>query len=192
MLIESQISKLRRFYRQRGSLPNYDSLRQVLGYKSKSTVYYLANHLISLGVLKRKDHKLIPGPNFQSIPFFHSVRAGFPGPAEEEANDRLSLDQFLIDKPLSTVLIRVKDDGMAGLGILSRDIAVVERSGSAKPGDLVAVRIEGECVVRTLGREKAGFRLDSASPRYPSVSLSAYPNAALMGVVRGVIRKFGM
>jgi repressor LexA len=191
MLIESQISKLRRHYRQSGSLPNYDSLRRVLGYKSKSTAYYLVNHLIRLGVLRRKDHKLFPGPNFQSIPFFRSVRAGFPGPAEEEANDRLSLDQFLIDKPLSTLLIRVKGDSMVGVGIMPGDIAIVERKGGAKPGDMVAVNLEGELTVKILRREGGELILESANPDYPSIPLSAYAQHALMGIVRGIVRKFG-
>ncbi len=189
MLIESQISKLRKHYRKSGSLPTYDQLCEVLGYKSKSTVYYLANHLIRLGVLRRKDHKLFPGPNFQSIPFFRSVRAGFPGPAEEGANDRLSLDQFLIDKPLSTLLIRVKGDSMAEAGVLAGDIAIVERSGNAKPGDMVVVRLEGEFAVKTLCRKGGELMLESANPNYPAIPMKGYAEYSLIGIVRGIVRK---
>lgn len=192
MLLETQISKLRSHYHKSGSLPTYDELCQVLGYKSKSTVFYLANHLVRLGVLRRKNHKLFPGPQFRSVPYFKSVKAGFPGPAEEEANDRLSLDRFLIDKPLSTLLIRVKGDSMTGVGIMPGDIAIVERAGQAKQGDLVVARLEGEYTVKAFRREGGEQWLDSANPRYPSIPLSAYSEAALMGVVRGVVRKFGL
>jgi len=190
MLLENQISKLRSYYRQHGQLPHYDGLRDLFRYKSKSTAYYLINHLIHLGVLERRDHKLFPGRNFSGMPYYQSVRAGFPGPAEEEANDRLSIDQFLIDKPLSTLLIRVKGDSMIGAGVLSGDIAVVERSGSAKPGDMVVVNLEVEFTVKTLRREGGELILEPANPNYPSLPMKGYAENSLVGVVRGVVRKY--
>lgn len=192
MLIETQVEKLRSHYRKCGTLPTYDEMKNIFSYKSKSTIYYLMNRLVREGILRRKDHKLLPGKNFRGFPYFQSVRAGVPGPAEEEANDHLSLDQFLIDKPLSTILIRVRGDSMIGAGILPGDITIVERTGNAKPGDMVVVNLEGEFTVKTLRREGDALYLDPSNPNYPSIPMAGYAEHSLVGVVRGVVRKFGL
>jgi repressor LexA len=192
MLMENQIEKLRSYYHRSGTLPTYDEMRKLLSYKSKSTAYYLMSRLVRAGVIRRKNHKLLPGKNFRGLPYFQSVRAGFPGPAEEEANDRLSLDQFLIDRPLSTILIRVKGDSMVGAGILPGDIAIVERSGNAKPGDMVVVNLEGEFTVKILRREGNELILEPANPNYPPLPMRGYAENSLVGIVRGIVRKFGL
>lgn len=192
MTYESQLQKLRSYYYRNGDLPTYDEMRQLFLYKSKSTAYYAINKLVSAGFLRRKKHRLMPGRNFEGMPFFKSVKAGFPGPAEEEANDRLSLDQFLIDKPNSTMLIQVKGDSMIDAGILDKDIVIVERTQNATPGQIVVVNLEGEFTVKTLRKTGRRLFLDPANPNYPSLPLDGYAEHSLIGVVRGVVRKYGL
>jgi hypothetical protein len=38
--------------------------------------------------------KLLPGPNFHTVPVLGSVTAGFPSPVEEALADTMSLDDF--------------------------------------------------------------------------------------------------
>lgn len=190
MLIQNQIEKLRSYYRKNGALPNYAEMQEVLGYKSKSSGFYLVNKMVTYGYLRRKNHKLLPGENFAGLPYFMSVKAGFPGPAEEEANDRLSLDRFLIDKPNSTILIRVKGDSMTGAGILDGDIVIVERTGAASSGDIVVMNLEGEFTVKTLSEHDGKFYLHPANPSYPILDMESFPDHALIGIVRGTVRKY--
>lgn len=190
MLLDFQLERLRSYYRKNGNLPTYDEMRNLFRYKSKSTVYYKVNRMIRNGVLRRKNHKLLPGRRFMENPYFQSVRAGFPSPAEEEANDRISLDQLLIDKPNSTLLIRVKGESMIGLGIMPGDIVVVERTPDAKPGQIVVVNLEGEFTVKTLRQKEGALYLESAHPDYPTFPMAAYTHHALVGVVQGVARKY--
>lgn len=190
MLIQNQVEKLRSYYHRNGALPTYAEMQQVLGYKSKSSGYYLVNRMIRFGFLRRKDHKLLPGKYFSGFPYYKSVKAGFPGPAEEEANDRLSLDKFLVDKPNSTILIRVKGDSMSGIGIIEGDIVIVERCGIARHGDIVVMNLEGEFTVKTLIKKNKRLYLEPANPVYPVLDLESFPDHALVGVVRGTVRKY--
>jgi len=146
-------------------------MRSVFNCKSKSTVYYTVNKLIRAGFLKRNKHQLIPGPRFEEMSFFNSVKAGFPGPAEEEANDRMSLDQYLVDQPNSTFFVRVRGEHMNHAGILDGDIAIVRRSLDARAGQVVVLSKEGETNIKNL-------------------TLSDYVDHELMGVVTGLARKY--
>ncbi|MBN2087950.1 translesion error-prone DNA polymerase V autoproteolytic subunit [Candidatus Peregrinibacteria bacterium] len=190
MTYENQLQKLRNYYRRNNDLPTYDEMRELFQYKSKSTAFYAINKLITAGFLKRKGHKIIPGKNFLGMPYFQSVKAGFPGPAEEEANDRMSLDQYLIEKPNSTMLIKVKGDSMINVGINDGDIVIVERTANANPGQIIVVNLEGEFTVKTLRKTGRKFFLDAENPEYPSLPLDGYASHSLVGVVKGVVRKY--
>lgn len=150
MTYESQLQKLRQHYRRYGNLPTYDNMRSIFNCKSRSTVYYTVNKLIRAGFLKRSKHQLLPGPRFEEMSFFNSVKAGFPSPAEEEANDRMSLDRYLIDHPGSTVFIRVQGNSLESIGILGGDLAVVQRGLQARLGQLVAVSTPEDYMIKPL------------------------------------------
>jgi repressor LexA len=170
MTYESQLQKLRLHYRKYGNLPTYDRMREIFGCKSKSTAYYAVNRLIAAGFLRRRKQQLIPGPKFDEMSFFNSVKAGFPGPAEEEANDRMNLDDYLVDQPNSTFFMRVKGDHMQHAGILNGDIAIVRRSLDAHANQVVVLSCEGEVTIKNL-------------------ALSDYVGNELLGVVTGIARK---
>lgn len=189
MTYESQLQKLRIHYRKYGNLPTYDRMREIFGCKSKSTAYYAINRLISAGFLQRRKQQLIPGPRFDEMAFFNSVKAGFPGPAEEEANDNMSLDRYLVDNPSSTLFVRVKGDSMNQAGILNGDIVVVERSSDAHLGQAVVVNVEGDFTVKILRKQGNRFFLEPANPSYPSIPLEDFVTHGMVGVVKGVVRK---
>ena len=170
MTYESQLQKLRLHYRKYGNLPTYDKMRDIFGCKSKSTAYYAINKLVRAGFLKRHKQSLLPGPRFEEMSFFHSVKAGFPGPAEEEASDRMSLDDYLVPQPNSTFFLRIRGDLMNHAGILDGDIAIVERTLNAQAGQVVVLSKEGEIKIKNL-------------------VLSDYVDSELMGIVTGLARK---
>ncbi|QQR83483.1 repressor LexA [Candidatus Peregrinibacteria bacterium] len=188
--LKDKLSTLRNFHKEHGYLPTYEHMRTLFNYQSKSTAYYAINRLIDQGYLRRKSNKLEPGENFDGLPYFESVKAGFPSPAEEEANDRLSLDDYLIERPHATMLIRVKGDSMIDAGIFEGDVLVVERTPEAKSGDIVVANLEGEFTVKFLHKQGDRLRLLPANSAYPPIDLSAYTHQSIVGVVRGSVRKY--
>jgi DNA polymerase V len=88
------------------------------------------------------------------LPFFQStVSAGFPSPADDYLEARLSLDELVIRNPSSTFFVKVEGHSMTGAGIYPEDILVVDRSKKAKPNDVIIAAIDGEFTVKRLIKE---------------------------------------
>ena len=68
------------------------------------------------------------GGSVIELPFFSSrVPAGFPSPAQDHLEQKLSLDQLLdVDAP-HTFLVRADGESMVGIGIFDGDVMVVKR-----------------------------------------------------------------
>jgi len=74
---------------------------------------------------------------------------GFPSPAQDYIDNRISLDRTCILRPSSTYLVRVKE-GCLEIGILHGAILVVDAGVKPTHGSIVLAVIEGAYVVRRL------------------------------------------
>lgn len=190
MLFDTQLNKIKCYYRTNRHLPDYKKAAEVLSCKSKGTSSYMVKKLIKEGCIRRKGNKLLPGYRFKGLPYYRSVRAGFPGPAEEETNDTISLDEYLIERPNSTTLMKVAGKNMARAGILEGDIAIVERTGLARAGEIVAMAIEEGIIIGYMIYKDKKPVLSFADADYPPLHLEYHKSTLLMGVVKGIVRKY--
>src|SRR5512139_2385890 len=135
----SYLQSLQDYYAQYRALPSYASIGGLLGLRSKSSVAALVARLKLAGYLQSTpDRRLAPTKQFFARPLAESpVRAGLPEAAEDAEADALTIDDYLIERPSQTVLIRVKGDSMMDAGILDGDLVVVEKTNAAKRGDIV-------------------------------------------------------
>ena len=118
------------------------------------------------------------------------VPAGFPAPADDAIERRLSLDAHLIRQPESTFLMRVQGDALAGAGIRDGDLLVVDRAAPVTAGSLVVAVSAGTFALRRVGRDIQGRRvLQSADPAAPDPVRRADGEVALWGVARWVIHR---
>jgi DNA polymerase V len=121
------------------------------------------------------------------IPLFnHKVSAGFPSPAADHVEDRLSADQYLVKNPTATYFVRVKGDSMLNAGIFNGDVLVVDRSLDPGIGQIILAEVDGEFTVKYLGQNQ----LTPANPNYQSIKFDDADTIALIGVVTGSMRKF--
>ncbi len=183
------LSQLQDYYARHRVFPPYSAIGELLGLRSKSSVAALVARLRLAGHLEATpDRRLKPGPRFFDRVLAESVRAGFPSPADDSARDSLTLDEFLIDHPSRTVLVRVKGDSMLEAGIHPGDIAVVERTHEAHPGDLVVAVVDDEFTLKHLAIEKGSYVLKPANPAYPVIRPKG--SLEIFGVVVGMLRKY--
>jgi repressor LexA len=183
------LAKLQDYYAEHRVFPPYAAIGTLLGLKSKASVAALVGRLRSANILDATaDRRLKPGPRFFERPLRESVRAGLPELAEENPGASISLDSYLIATPSRTVCIRVSGDSMTGAGIHAGDLAVVERTGEAKPGDLVVARVDGEFTLKRLEREDGGFVLRAANPVYADIRPRG--QLEIFGLVTGIVRKY--
>ena len=133
-----------------------------------------------------------PGPEWEAgWPLLATpVPAGFPVPAEDSVDRRLSLDAHLIRQPASTFLVRVAGDGLAGAGLHDGDLLVVDRAAPPSTGSLVVAVVDGAFALRRVGRDADGRRvLQSAHADVPDRALGAEPDLTIWGVVRWAIHR---
>jgi SOS regulatory protein LexA len=116
------------------------------------------------------------------------VEAGWPSPAEEELRDTLSLDEFLVQNPDASFLLRVSGDSMTGAGILPGDLVIVDRGQTAKSGDIVIAEVDGEWTMKFLKRSGDRVFLVPANPKYKPIQ--PQHELKITGVVTAVVRKY--
>ena len=116
------------------------------------------------------------------------ISAGFPSPAEEELRDIISFDDYLVPRPLSSFILRVSGDSMAGAGIMPDDLVIVERGRVPKNGDIVIAEIDGDWAMKYFYKAGGRITLEAANPRYQTIK----PNMELRitGIVVACVRKY--
>ncbi len=123
--------------------------------------------------------------------FLSQVAAGFPSPADDHIEQRLDLNEYMIQHDAATYFVRVKGDSMIDAGIRDNDVLVVDRSVTARVGCIVVAVVNGELTVKTLGRSKSGQpRLVPANANYTAIEIKDGMSFEVWGVVTGSVRKF--
>jgi len=184
--MEEKLKKLRSFYKKHHRLPSYQEMLKIFNVTSKNAVFRWVQKLIEKNFLKKEGGKIVPTSNFFALPLVGLVKAGFPILAEEN-RQYLSLDEYLIDDPNSTFLLRVSGDSLIGVGIFEGDLVVIERKRNANVGDIVLAQIDNEWTLKILKKIGNRYYLESANKKYPPF----FPKNELkiFGVVKAVIRK---
>jgi len=186
---DGKIDVLRRFWRMNRRMPTYSEMCRIFGYGSKNAAFRLAKKLIDEGyVEKDTTGRLTPKGDRLGIPLVGYVQAGFPSPAEEELIDTLSLDEYLVDKPEASFLLKVTGDSMIEAGIHEGDLVIIERGGQPRSGDIVLACVDGEWTLKYYRRARDGVELVPANPKYPVIRPEK--ELTLGGIVRAVMRRY--
>ena len=130
------------------------------------------------------------GSSVIELPFFSSrVPAGFPSPAQDHLEQKLSLDQLLgIDAP-HTYLVRVEGESMIDIGIFDGDIMVVNRAMPWRHRDIVIAEINGETFVKRLIQNGQQIVLRSENPKFAPRYILEGDELRIWGVVTDSIRR---
>lgn len=125
------------------------------------------------------------------FPLFSSkVAAGLPSFADDNLDDSIDLNNYLVDKPVSTFMLRVQGLSMRDAGILPDDILIVDRSEVAKHNKIVIAAVDGELTVKRLYRRGDMLKLLPENPDYPEIPIKDESQLIIWGVVTGSFRKF--
>lgn len=119
-----------------------------------------------------------------------SKETGFPSPARDHYEKRLSLDEHLIHRPAATFFVRVKGDGMNESGIFSEDILIVDRSIKPISNHIVVVLLDGTYTVKRLDKRKGTYYLCSGKKNAVDVAMTDDLDYEIWGVVTHAIHKY--
>lgn len=185
---ETYASQIRTFLRKNGRMPSYREIMAVTGLRSTGSVSKLVRRLQEAGSVRMdKTGRLLPGRS-PAPRVLGTVAAGFPVPAEEELSDTMSLDEYLVGNTDATFLLRVSGDSMIDAGILPGDLLVVDRSLTAREGQIVVAEVDREWTVKYLRKKNGKFYLEAANDKYPDIT--ANEELQISAVVKGVVRKY--
>jgi len=121
--------------------------------------------------------------------FLAPVKAGFPSPADDFMEQRLDLNEHLIQHPAATFFVRVDGESMKGAGIHRGDILIVDRSLEPTNGRIVIAIINGEFTVKRLRFENDQILLEAEHPHFTPIRIQSDWDFQVWGVVTYIIHK---
>ena len=187
-------ARIYNFLRERiqtdGVPPSVREICTATGIRSTSTVHYHLKALENAGYISR-DEGLnrsirIVGESARFIPVLGRVTAGQPILAVENVEDYLPFTSRL-KRGSELFALRVMGESMIGAGILDGDIIVVERTPTAKNGEIVVVLIDDEATCKRLYKENVHYRLQ---PENPTMEPIITDHVAILGKVVSCIRYY--
>ena len=129
----------------------------------------------------------IPLPGFPILAT--PVPAGFPSPAADFVEDRLSLDEHLIKHREASFFVRVTGQSMTGFGIHDGDLLVVDRAVDAADRSVVIAVVDGEFTVKQLCRIPDGVLLRASGKGHGDILVGPDQDLTVWGVVRWAIHR---
>jgi SOS regulatory protein LexA len=188
MVKNPYLSKLEKFYSDHQRMPTYAEMTKLWGFRSKNAVAKMVGKLRTAGLVSQ-DHlgRLVPTDNFGQIQMAGLVKAGPPSDVDE-LTDTVDLDEFLIKHKDLTYMLQVDGDSMINAHIEEGDHVLVERTNTARDGDIVIAEVDGEYTMKYFRNKNCEPHLEPANERYSDI----YPEQSLniLGIVKAVMRKY--
>ena len=117
------------------------------------------------------------------------ISAGFPSPADDFKETRISLDRELVKNKEATFYARVSGDSMVGAGLDDGDLVVIDRSLNPENGKIAVCLVDGEFTVKRIKKEKNKLYLMPENIKYKPIELKEENELIIWGVVEYVIKK---
>jgi DNA polymerase V len=139
----------------------------------------------ALTFLSPKETSGSEGAIFMDI----GISAGFPSPADDFRETRISLDEELIRNKDATFFAKVSGQSMVGAGLDDNDLLVIDRSIPPTNNKIAVCFLDGEFTVKRLRVERDEVWLQPENPDYPIIHITEENNFIIWGIVTSVIKK---
>lgn len=117
------------------------------------------------------------------------ISCGFPSPAEDFKQQRISLDRELIKNKEATFFARVSGQSMIDAGLDDNDLLVIDRSIAPEHNKIAVCFIDGEFTVKRLQIEKGVVWLKPENENYKPIEVTPENNFMIWGIVTNVIKR---
>ena len=123
------------------------------------------------------------------IYFDTGISAGFPSPADDFMQQRLSLDSELVKNKEATFFARVTGQSMIDAGLNDNDLLVIDRSLSPSNNRIAVCFLDGEFTVKRLRVKKGEVWLQPENKDYKPIKVTQENDFIIWGIVTNVIKK---
>ena len=140
--------------------------------------------------VKKKLSFFIPDPeNGLELPFVTSgIKAGFPSPAIDFEDNKMSLDKYLVKNNEATFYAKADGDSMIGAGIDDGDIMIIDRSLQPTDNKIAVCCIDGEFTVKRIKIDKEGIYLIPENKDFQPIQVTESNHFIVWGIVTYVIK----
>jgi repressor LexA len=187
---------LESFVARNGYSPSFEEIARGMGLKSLATVHKHVTNLEKKGLLDRVHNRsrsidlLPPGARNRSsdrLPLAGRIAAGVPVEALE-TSETISLHDVVGNRDVFA--LEVRGDSMRDEHIISGDYVLVERTRTARQGEIVVALLHGaETTLKRFDSEGSVVRLQPSNMEMDPIRVPA-AQVAIQGRVLGVLRKY--
>ena len=117
------------------------------------------------------------------------ISAGFPSPADDFKELRISIDQEIVRNEESTFYARVSGESMQGAGLDNGDLLVIDRSIEPQNDRIAVCFIDGAFTVKRLKVEADCVYLMPENKNYKPIKVDAEDELVIWGIVTYVVKK---
>lgn len=184
------------FTQKNGYSPSYEEIAEGLGLNSLATVHKHVSNLQSKGLLHRDHNRsrsidVLPARSgkrsTERMPLLGRIAAGRPVEAIESA-ESISLGDIIGNREVFA--LEVRGDSMRDEHIMSGDYVLVERTRTAREGEIIVALVDGtDATLKRFYREGNLVRLQPSNTEMAPIYAPA-ANVAIQGKVLGVLRKY--
>jgi repressor LexA len=192
------------FVAQHGYSPSFEEIGKGLGLSSLATVHKHISNLEKKGLLKRDYNRsrsidvLAPRGSLKkamvaaaaasnSLPLVGRIAAGRPVETFEQP-ESISLGDITRSKEV--FVLEVRGDSMQDEHIVDGDYVLVEKTASARNGEIVVALVDGsDTTLKRIYKEGETIRLQPSNAAMKPIMVPA-ANVAVQGRVIGVLRKY--
>jgi repressor LexA len=184
------------FVSRNGYSPSFEEIARGLDLKSLATVHKHITTLEKKGLLDRVHNRsrsidVVPvgerARSSERLPLMGRIAAGLPLEATENS-ESISLHDVVGNKDVFA--LEVRGDSMRDEHIISGDFVLVERTRTARQGEIVVALVRGaETTLKRFFQEGSQVRLQPANIEMEPIFVPA-AQVSIQGRVLGVIRRY--
>ena len=116
------------------------------------------------------------------------ISAGFPSPADDFKEIRISLDKELVKNGDATFYAKVSGDSMINAGLSDGDLIVIDRSLNPEHNKIAVCFIDGDFTVKRIIKKGADLFLKAENKNYDSIKIDEENQLQIWGIVTYVIK----
>ena len=181
---------------KKGYPPAVREICEAVHLKSTSSVHSHLERLEESGYIRRDPTKPraieilddefgLTRREMVQVPVVGTVAAGQPILAQENIEDYFPIPADLLPNA-QTFMLRVKGESMINIGIFDGDQIIVEKTSTARNGEIVVALVEDSATVKRFFKENGHYRLQ---PENDSMDPIIVPEVQILGKVVGLFRR---
>ena len=189
---------IKKFMASNGYPPTEREIAEIMHLSSPATIQVHLESLEKKGYIKKHGNmnrtiELLVINEYENnhtmdIPLLGKVTAGIPIEAIENPDEYFTVPSSMVNGKNEVFALNVSGDSMINAGIFDDDIVIIERTNSAKNGDIVvAMNDENEVTIKRFFKEDNHFRLQPENDYMEPIILD---NVTILGKLVGLYRTF--